>query len=164
VDGHDYKAIRKVAQKVSATAIYPALSKPLRCSTNFKRGVGMPTLRIDQQPGSGAGIHRIAVNAEVPGLQPLSFSREIEFALSLQERNGSDGILKTISNSTKTRRRRSPCASKGLWPNAGRRCFARSLRGGTTPYSSGRWRSSISLRRGSRSRPAWPRRPPSRGS
>ena len=42
----------------------------------------MPTLRIDQQRGSGPGKHRIAVNAELPGLQTLSFSREIEFALS----------------------------------------------------------------------------------
>jgi CHAT domain len=42
----------------------------------------MPTLRIDQQPGSGPGRHRIAVKAEIPGVQPLSFSREIEFALS----------------------------------------------------------------------------------
>jgi hypothetical protein len=45
----------------------------------------MPTLRIDQQPGSGPGKHRIAVNAELPGVQALSFSREIEFALSPSE-------------------------------------------------------------------------------
>jgi hypothetical protein len=45
----------------------------------------MPTLRIAQQPGSGSGKHQIAVKAELPGLEPLSFSREIEFALSPQE-------------------------------------------------------------------------------
>ena len=45
----------------------------------------MPILRIDQQPGSGPGRHRIAVNAELPGVQALSFSREIEFALSPSE-------------------------------------------------------------------------------
>jgi hypothetical protein len=45
----------------------------------------MPTLRIDQQPGSGPGKHRIAVNAELPGVQALGFSREIEFALSPAE-------------------------------------------------------------------------------
>jgi hypothetical protein len=42
----------------------------------------MPTLRIDQQPGSGPGKHRIEVNADLPGVQALSFSRGIEFALS----------------------------------------------------------------------------------
>ena len=45
----------------------------------------MPTLRIDQQPGSGSGKHRIAVYAELPGLHALSFNREIEFALSPSE-------------------------------------------------------------------------------
>ena len=45
----------------------------------------MPTLRISQQPGSGPNRHQIAVNAEIPGFQPLSFSREIEFALSPQD-------------------------------------------------------------------------------
>jgi tetratricopeptide (TPR) repeat protein len=46
----------------------------------------MPTLRIDQQPGSGPGKHWIAVAApDLPGVQPLSFSREIEFALSPSE-------------------------------------------------------------------------------
>jgi hypothetical protein len=53
----------------------------------------MPTLRINQQPGSGPGKHQIAVNAELPGLQPLSFSREIEFALSPQERERIRGYL-----------------------------------------------------------------------
>src|SRR5271166_3561811 len=45
----------------------------------------MATLRISQQPGSGPDRHHIAVNAEIPGFQPLSFSREIEFALSPQD-------------------------------------------------------------------------------
>src|SRR5271156_5315129 len=46
----------------------------------------MPTLRISQQPGSGLNRHQIAVEAEeIPGFQPLSFSREIEFALSPQD-------------------------------------------------------------------------------
>jgi tetratricopeptide (TPR) repeat protein len=46
----------------------------------------MPTLRISQQPGSGPGKHQIAVSAEnIPGIQNLSFSREIEFALSPRE-------------------------------------------------------------------------------
>ena len=46
----------------------------------------MPTLRISQQPGSGANKHQISVTAEnLPGVQNLSFSREIEFALSPQE-------------------------------------------------------------------------------
>jgi tetratricopeptide (TPR) repeat protein len=46
----------------------------------------MPTLQINQQAGSAPGKHRIAVNADLPGLQALSFSREIEFELSPQER------------------------------------------------------------------------------
>jgi hypothetical protein len=45
----------------------------------------MPTLRIDQQPGSGPGKYRIAVSAELPGLQALNFNREIEFVLSPSE-------------------------------------------------------------------------------
>ncbi len=45
----------------------------------------MAVLRISQQPGSGLDKHQIAVNAEIPGFQPLSFSREIEFALSPQD-------------------------------------------------------------------------------
>src|SRR5258708_2547315 len=45
----------------------------------------MPTLRIAQQPGARPDRHQIAVNAEIPGLHPLSFSREIEFALSPRE-------------------------------------------------------------------------------
>jgi hypothetical protein len=44
----------------------------------------MPILRISQQPGSAPNTHRIA-DAKIPGFQPLSFSREIEFALSLQD-------------------------------------------------------------------------------
>jgi hypothetical protein len=42
----------------------------------------MPILRISQHPGSGPNRHQIGVNAEIPGFQPLSFSREIEFGLS----------------------------------------------------------------------------------
>jgi CHAT domain len=45
----------------------------------------MAILRISQQRGSGPNRHHIAVEAEVPGVQRLSFSREIEFALSPQE-------------------------------------------------------------------------------
>ncbi len=45
----------------------------------------MAILRISQQPGSRPNRHHIAVDAEVPGFQPLSFSREIEFALSPQD-------------------------------------------------------------------------------
>jgi hypothetical protein len=46
----------------------------------------MTTLRISQQPGAGPNKHQIAVNAEnIPGFQNLSFSREIEFALSPQQ-------------------------------------------------------------------------------
>jgi hypothetical protein len=85
----------------------------------------MPILRIDQQPGSGPGKHRIAVNAEVPGLQPLSFSREIEFALSPSEAERIRWYLEDlaatgcwrpaqdhISSSTRTLRRRSRGASR----------------------------------------------------
>src|SRR5271155_3646119 len=42
----------------------------------------MAILRISQQPGSGPNKHQIAVNAEIPGFQPPSFAREIEFVLS----------------------------------------------------------------------------------
>ncbi len=45
----------------------------------------MAVLRISQQPGSGPNKHRIHVEAEIPGLLPPSFSREIEFALSSQD-------------------------------------------------------------------------------
>jgi tetratricopeptide (TPR) repeat protein len=45
----------------------------------------MAILRISQQPGSGPNKHQIAVYAEIPGFQPPSFSREIEFALSPQD-------------------------------------------------------------------------------
>jgi tetratricopeptide (TPR) repeat protein len=45
----------------------------------------MATLRINQQPGSAENRHQIAVEAEIPGFQRLSFSREIEFALSPQD-------------------------------------------------------------------------------
>jgi tetratricopeptide (TPR) repeat protein len=46
----------------------------------------MPTLRIIQQPGSGPNKHQVAVEAEVPGFLRSNFSREIEFALSPQDR------------------------------------------------------------------------------
>jgi tetratricopeptide (TPR) repeat protein len=42
----------------------------------------MPTLRISQQPGSGPNKHRIDVEADVPGFQRFTFTREIEFALT----------------------------------------------------------------------------------
>ena len=42
----------------------------------------MAILRISQQPGSGPNRLQIAVNAEIPGFQALSFTREIEFELS----------------------------------------------------------------------------------
>ena len=73
---------------------------------NKPRGVGVPTLRINQQPGSGPGKHEIAVDAELPGFQPLSFSREIEFALSSQRQNGIGGIFRTYLRVTPRSRRR----------------------------------------------------------
>ena len=45
----------------------------------------MALLRISQQPGSAPGKHRVAVEAQVPSLQPLSFTREIDFALTASE-------------------------------------------------------------------------------
>ncbi len=45
----------------------------------------MTLLRITQQPGAGPGRHRVFVEAQVPGLQALSFSREIEFALTADD-------------------------------------------------------------------------------
>ncbi|MCC2111468.1 MAG: CHAT domain-containing protein [Hyphomicrobiales bacterium] len=45
----------------------------------------MRLLRIIQQPGSAAGKHRIAVEAQVPNLQTLSFAREIEFSLTAED-------------------------------------------------------------------------------
>jgi hypothetical protein len=46
----------------------------------------VPILRINQQAGGVANRYRIAVSAvDVPGFQPSSFSRSIEFALSPQD-------------------------------------------------------------------------------
>ena len=47
----------------------------------------MPTLRINQQPGSGENRYRIELSAQdVPGFQPDTVDRDIEFVLSPQER------------------------------------------------------------------------------
>jgi hypothetical protein len=45
----------------------------------------MPTLRISQQPGAGPDKHQISVEADIPGFQRLSFSREIEFVLTPED-------------------------------------------------------------------------------
>lgn len=46
----------------------------------------MPILRINQQPGSAPNHYRIDVSAvDVPGFQPPSFSRPIEFVMSPQD-------------------------------------------------------------------------------
>ena len=47
----------------------------------------MPTLRINQHPGSAEDRYRIEVSgSDIPGLQPQTLSTEIEFALSPQDR------------------------------------------------------------------------------
>ena len=45
----------------------------------------MALLRMAQLPTSSSQRHRIAIEAQVPGLQSLSFFREIEFALTANE-------------------------------------------------------------------------------
>ena len=45
----------------------------------------MPTLRINQNPGAKPGSYRIDVTAEIPDRAAMSFSREIDFALTLQQ-------------------------------------------------------------------------------
>ena len=47
----------------------------------------MPILRVNQQPGTAPNLYRIEVSAsEIPGFQPPSFSREIQFVVSPQDR------------------------------------------------------------------------------
>jgi tetratricopeptide (TPR) repeat protein len=45
----------------------------------------VPVLRINQQPGGNANQYRIDVSAEIPGVQSLSFSKDIEFELTRQD-------------------------------------------------------------------------------
>ncbi len=81
----------------------------------------MPTLRIIQQPGSGPNRHQIAVNAEIPGFQPLSFSREIEFALSPQDGEKIRWYLEDYLQFAQDPAPQIAARSNGSWPSAGRR-------------------------------------------
>jgi tetratricopeptide (TPR) repeat protein len=71
----------RLASRLRRRFLVSAIATP-----GLQRGLSnMAVLRISQQPGSGPNRRQIAVNAEIPGFQPLSFSREIEFALSPQD-------------------------------------------------------------------------------
>jgi hypothetical protein len=69
----------------------------------------MPVLRINQQHGDAPHRYRIEITAtDIPNIAAQQFSRDIAFELTPQVASASAGILRTISNSTKPRRRKSP--------------------------------------------------------
>ena len=115
----------------------------------------MAILSISQQPGSGPNRHQIAVEAEVPGLQRLSFNREIEFALSPQDGERIRWYLEDYLQFDEDPAPQIADARRKADGGARRGAVSRDLRGReTTPSGFGRMSSRICPRRGSRSRPS----------
>jgi hypothetical protein len=73
----------------------------------------VPVLRINQQRGDGPHRYRIEITAtDIPNLAQRQFSRDIAFELTPQDGERIRWYLRTISNLTKTRRRKSRGVSK----------------------------------------------------
>jgi hypothetical protein len=94
--------LTKPAQKFLLSANIS--SKALHCGVDF-----MPVLRINQQRGDAPHRYRIEITAtDIPNFAPQQFSETSPLNSRRRMASASAGILRTISNSTKPRRRKSP--------------------------------------------------------
>lgn len=125
----------------------------------------MPTLRINQHPGSAENHYRIEVSIEgIPGFQPQGLSTEIAFALAPQDRERIRWYFEDFLEFDQDPAPQIAKRVEELMAGVARSCSATSSRVRTTCARYGVRYVHASLTRGSRSTPGSPRRWRSPGS